>query len=89
MSWLFPAESYSSGGIFVPELVIPGGNPILTPFPEELLFIPWRASVGSPLMKNPPDGKKFKIPYYEGSLPHKKIFLKFKLENVIKMKNKP
>jgi hypothetical protein len=28
-------------------------------------------------------------PYSEGSLPHKHNFLKFKHENVIKMKNKP
>jgi hypothetical protein len=34
-------------------------------------------------MKNPPDGNK------EVSLPRKNNFLKFKHENVIKMKNKP
>jgi hypothetical protein len=49
----------------------------------------WRGSVGSPQMKNPPDSNKFRIPYYEGSLPQKKNVLKFKLENVIKMKHKP
>jgi hypothetical protein len=43
-------------------------------FLAELLFIPWRASVGSPRKKNPPDGNKSRIPYYEGSLPPKKIF---------------
>jgi hypothetical protein len=40
-------------------------------------------------MKNPPDGNNSRIPYSEESLPHKHIFLKFKHENVIKMKNKP
>jgi hypothetical protein len=40
-------------------------------------------------MKKPPDGNKSRIPYCEGSLPPKKIFFKFKKENVIKMKNKP
>jgi hypothetical protein len=39
-------------------------------------------------MKNPPDGNKSRIPYLEESLPHKHNFLKFKHENVIKMKNK-
>jgi hypothetical protein len=53
------------------------------------LVIPGRASVGSPRTKNPPDGNKSRIPYSEGSLPHKHNFLKFKHENVIKMKNKP
>jgi hypothetical protein len=48
-----------------------------------------RASVGSPRTKNPPDGNKFRILYSEGSFPHKDNFLKFKHENVIKMKNKP
>jgi hypothetical protein len=46
-------------------------------------------SVGSPRTKNPLDGNKFRTPYSEGSLPHKHNFLKFKHENVIKMKNKP
>jgi hypothetical protein len=40
-------------------------------------------------MKNPPDGNMSRIPYLEGSLPRKHNFLKFKHENVIKMKNKP
>jgi hypothetical protein len=40
-------------------------------------------------MKNPPDDNKSRIPYSEGSLPHKNNFLKFKHETVIKMKNKP
>jgi hypothetical protein len=44
------------------------------------------ASVGAP---HPPDGNNSRIPYSEGSLPHKQNFLKFKHENVIKMKNKP
>jgi hypothetical protein len=93
-------ESLSSGGFLVPLLVIPGGKPIFDilpmdyssiswPFPAESLFLPWRASVGSPGMKNPPDGNNFRIPYSEGSLPHKDNFSKFKHENVIKMKNKP
>jgi hypothetical protein len=46
-------------------------------------------SVGSPRMKNPPDGNNSRIPYSEKFLPHKQNFLKFKHENVIKMKNKP
>jgi hypothetical protein len=29
MSWLFPAESHSSGGFLFHELVIPGGKTIL------------------------------------------------------------
>jgi hypothetical protein len=58
-------------------------------FPAESLFIPWRASVGSPRKKNPPDGNNSRIPYSEGSLPPMHNFLKFKHENVIKMKNKP
>jgi hypothetical protein len=66
----------SSGRFLVNELVIPGR-------------ITWRASVGSPRTKNPPDDNKSRIPYSEGSLPHKHNFLKFKHENVIKMKNKP
>jgi hypothetical protein len=49
-------ESYSSGGFLVPELVFPGGNPILKVdsmsmswrFSAESLFLPWKASVGSP-----------------------------------------
>jgi hypothetical protein len=40
-------------------------------------------------MKNPPDGNKSRITYSEGSLSRKYNFLKFKHENVIKMKNKP
>jgi hypothetical protein len=28
MSWLFPAESHSSGGFIIPELVIPDGKTI-------------------------------------------------------------
>jgi hypothetical protein len=52
-------ESPSSGEFLVPELVISGGNPILTvdstsmswKFPAESLFILWRASVGSSLTK--------------------------------------
>jgi hypothetical protein len=47
------------------------------------------ASVGAPHSKSPPDGNNSRIPYSEGSLPHKQNFLKFKHENVIKMKNKP
>jgi hypothetical protein len=47
------------------------------------------ASVGSPRTKNPPDGNNSRIPYSEGSLPPKHNFLKFKHENVIKIKNKP
>jgi hypothetical protein len=70
----------SSGRFLVNELVIPGR---ITIYPM------WRASVGSPRTKNPPDGNKSRIPYSEGSLPHKHNFLKFKHENVIKMKNKP
>jgi hypothetical protein len=58
-------------------------------FPAESLFIPSRASVGSPWTKNAPDGNKSRIPYSEGSLLRKHNFLKFKHENVIKMKNKP
>jgi hypothetical protein len=58
-------------------------------FPAESLFIPWRASVGSPRTKNPTDYNKSRIPYLEGSLPHEHNVLKFKHENVIKMKNKP
>jgi hypothetical protein len=45
-------------------------------FLAELLIILWRASVGSPHKENPPDGNKSRIPYYEGSLPPKKICLK-------------
>jgi hypothetical protein len=45
----------------------------LAEFPTESLFILWRGSVGSPRMKNPPDGNKFWIPYYEESLPPKKF----------------
>jgi hypothetical protein len=56
-------------------------------FLAESLFIPWRTSVGSPQTKNPPGGNKSRIPYLEG--PHKHNFLKFKHENLIKMKNKP
>jgi hypothetical protein len=55
----------------------------------EPLFIPWRASVGSPRTKNPLDGNNSRIPYSEGSLPPKHKFLKLKHENVIKIKNKP
>jgi hypothetical protein len=44
----------------------------------------WRTA-----FKSPPDGNNSRIPYSEGSLPHKHNFLKFKHENVIKMKNKP
>jgi hypothetical protein len=69
----------SSSGFLIYELVIRGRS----------LFIPWRASVDSPRMKNPPDGNKSRIPYSEGSLPHQNNFLKFKHENAIKMKNKP
>jgi hypothetical protein len=69
----------SYGGFQVYELVIPA----------ESLFIPWRASVGRPRTKNPLDGKKSRIPYSEGSLSRKHNILKFKHENVIKMKNKP
>jgi hypothetical protein len=58
-------------------------------FLAESLFIPWRASVGSPQTKNPPDGNKSRIPYLEGSLPLRHNFLKFKHENIIRMKNKP
>jgi hypothetical protein len=42
---------------------------------------------GSQRKKNPLDGSESKIPNFEGSLPEKKIFLKFKLENVINIKN--
>jgi hypothetical protein len=35
------------------------------------------------------DSKDSRIPHSEGSLPRKHNFLKFKHENVIKMKNKP
>jgi hypothetical protein len=58
-------------------------------FPAESLFFPGRASVGSPRTKNSPDDNKSRIPYSERSLPHKHNFLKFKHENIIKMKNKP
>jgi hypothetical protein len=44
--------------------------------------------VRSPRTKNPLDGNKSRIPYSEGSFPHKHNFLKFKHENVIQMKNK-
>jgi hypothetical protein len=46
------------------------------------------ASVGAPHSKSPPDGNNSRIPDSEGSLPHKHNFLKFKHENVFKMKNK-
>jgi hypothetical protein len=55
----------------------------------ESLFLPWRASVGSPQTKNPTDGNNSRIPYWQGSLPRKHNFLKLKHENVIKMKYKP
>jgi hypothetical protein len=45
-------------------------------------------SVGAPHSKSPLDCNNSRIPYSEGSLPHKRNFLKFKHENVIKMKNK-
>jgi hypothetical protein len=51
----------SSGGFLVDELVIPGR---IT-----------RASVGIPGMKNPPDGNKSMITYYEGFLPPMNFFL--------------
>jgi hypothetical protein len=63
----------SSGGFLVYELVIPCGVQLF----------------GSPRTKNPTDGKKSRINYSEGSLPHMHNFLKIKHENVIKMKNKP
>jgi hypothetical protein len=69
----------SSSGFLVYELVIP----------SKITIYPWRASVGSLGMKNPPDGNKSRIPYSEGSLLRKHNFFKFKNENVIKMKNKP
>jgi hypothetical protein len=69
----------SSGGFLVNKLVIPA----------ESLFIPWRANVGSPGTKKTPDDNKPRIPYSDGSLPHKHKLLKFKHENFIKMKNKP
>jgi hypothetical protein len=69
----------SSDGFFIYEQVVP----------SRITIYPWRASVGSLRMKNPPDGNKFRIPYLEGSLPHKHNFFKFKHENIIKMINKP
>jgi hypothetical protein len=39
--------------------------------------------------KSPPDGNNSRTPYSEGSLPPKHFILKFKHENVNKMKNKP
>jgi hypothetical protein len=65
-----------------------GGFLVYEEFPAESLFIPWKASVGSPRTKNPPDGNKSRIPYSEGSLLHKHNFLKFKHKNIIKKKNK-
>jgi hypothetical protein len=58
-------------------------------FSAESLFLPWRASIGSPRTKNPPDGNNSRIPYSEGSLQRKHNFLKLKHENNVKMKNKP
>jgi hypothetical protein len=54
--------------------------PMSWQFPAESLFIPWRASVGSPRTKNPLDGNNSRIPYTKGSLPPN--FLKH--ENIIK-----
>jgi hypothetical protein len=45
-------------------------------------------SFGKSHSKSPPDGINSRIPYSEGYLPPKHNFLKFKHENVIKMKNK-
>jgi hypothetical protein len=67
------------GGFHVYELVIPGG---ITIYPVEGEC--WQSAD-----KILPDGNKFRIPYSEGSLPRKHNFLKFKHENVIKIKNKP
>jgi hypothetical protein len=69
----------SSGAFLVSELVIPGR---ITIYPVEGEF-------GSLRTKNIPDGNNSRIPYSEGSLPHKHNFLKIEHENVIKMKNKP
>jgi hypothetical protein len=72
----------SSGGFLVNKLVITG-RIIIYPMEGEC----WQSadkilpvdssSVGSPRTKNPPDCNKSRIPYVEGSLPHKQIFLKF------------
>jgi hypothetical protein len=59
----------------------------MVPIPGCLLLC--CASVGTPHSKSLPDGNNSRIPYSEGSLPHEHNFLKFKHENVIKMKNKP
>jgi hypothetical protein len=69
----------SSGRFIVNELVIPG----------RITIYPMEGECWQSADKNPPDGNKSRIPYSEGSLPQKHNFLKFKHENVIKMKNKP
>jgi hypothetical protein len=71
------------------EILLVNSSSMSWQFPAESLFILWRASVGSPRTKNPPDGNNLTISYSEGSLPHKQNFLKFIHENVNKIKNKP
>jgi hypothetical protein len=71
------------------EILLVDSSSMSWKFLAESLFIPWRASVGSPLTKNPPDDNSSRIRYLEGSLPHKHNFLKFIHENFIKLKNKP
>jgi hypothetical protein len=73
-------ERNSSGGFLVYELVVimpnhylSRGGRLLAAREQKILL----------------DGNKSRIPYSEGSLSHKHNFLKFKHENVIKMKNKP
>jgi hypothetical protein len=69
----------SSGRFLINELVIPG----------RINIYPMEGECWRPWTKNPPYSNKSMIPYWEGSIPHKHNFLKFKHENVIKMKNKP
>jgi hypothetical protein len=64
----------SSGRFLVNKLVIPG----------RIIIYPMEAECWQSAEKNPPNDNKSRIPYSEGSLPHKHIFLKFEHENVIK-----
>jgi hypothetical protein len=70
---------YSSGIFLVNKLIILG----------RITIYPMEGECWQSADKNLPDGNKSRIPYSEGSLLHKHNFLKFKHENVIKMKNKP
>jgi hypothetical protein len=56
------------------EILLVHSSPMSWLFPAESLFILWRASVGSPRTKNLLDGNNSRIPYSEGSLPHKHNF---------------